>query len=477
MISTNLQENKQNIKDLFNNSSDLIIYEFTTNCNDKAFVFYIQGIIDKEILNEDLLKPLINDLEDLKEIKSKVYISPTIEVTALKDCIIPIINGDVALFIENSNVIHLFTIEKWNKRQIEQATSEMVIRGPKQAFVEDIEVNKTLIRRIIKNNNLVFEDYILGVQTNTTVSLVYLKNIVKQEVLEEIRGRIKDIETGDILGGGYIESFITDKPKIIISTVSHSEKPDVITSKILEGNIAILSDGSPDVLSVPKLFIENLHSPEDYYLKPTFATFLRILRLISFFISFTLPGIYISIALYHQEMIPTNLLISIAGQREGVPLSSAFEALLMIGFFEILKESGIRLPKAIGQAVTLVGGLVIGQAAVDAGVISATLVIIVAATGMAEFVVPKLREMTTVYRIAFLLLGSVAGLYGVTFGLVFLVVQLVSTKSFGVPFMWPFVPYDKEGIKDAIIKYPVEKLEFRPEVIAKEGSLRRSRDN
>ncbi len=477
MISNNIQENKQDIKELFNNSSDLIIYEFTTNYNEQAFIVYIGGIIDKEILNEDLVKPLINDLESSKEIKSKVFISPTTEVTELKDCITPIINGDIALFVEDLNIIHLFSIEKWNNREIAPPTSERVIRGPKQAFIENIEVNKSLIRRIIKNNDLVFEDYILGVQTNTTISLAYLKTIVKQEVLDEVRSRINNINTGGVLDGGYIEGFITDKPKMIISTISMSEKPDVISSKILAGNIAILSDGSPDVLTVPKLFIENLHSPEDYYIKPKFATFLRIIRLISFFISFTLPGIYISLVLYHQEMIPTNLLVSIAGQREGVPLSSAFEALLMIGFFELLKESGIRLPQTIGQTVTLVGGLVIGQAAVDAGVISATMVIIVAATGMAEFVVPKLREMITIYRIFFLFLGSVAGLYGVTFGLVFLVVQLVSTNSFGVPFMWPFVPYDRQGMKDAIIKYPVEKLEYRPVVIAKEDSLRRSGDN
>lgn len=477
MISNNIQENIQNIKELFNNSSDLIIYEFITNCKDKAFIVYIEGIIDKKILNEDLLKPLLLKLESIKEIKSTVFISPSIEVTELKDCVSPIINGSVALFVEDFDKVYLFTLEKWNKRQIEPPTTEMVIRGPKQAFVENIEVNKTLIRRIIKNEDLVFEDYILGVQTNTTVSLTYLKSVARQEILEEIRARVKDIDTGSILEGGYIESFITDKPKRIFATISHSEKPDVIVSKMLEGNIAILCDGSPNVLTAPKLFIESLQSPEDYYVDAKFATFLRLIRLIAFIISFSLPGIYIAIVLFHQEMIPTSLLISIAGQREGVPLSSAFEAFVMIIFFEIMKESGIRLPQAIGQAVTLVGGLVIGQAAVDAGVISATMVIVVAATGLAEFVVPKLREMITVYRIVFLILGSIAGLYGVILGFVFLVSELVSMKSFGVPFMWPFAPYDKEGIKDTIVKYPVEKLKLRPKVIANKDSLKRSGDN
>ncbi len=474
MISKNIQDNKNDIKELFNNSSDLIIYEFTTNSREKAFIVYVDGIIDKQILNDDLIKPLMIDLESAEDIKSTIYISPSKEVTELEDCILPITNGHVALFVEGLQTIHMFSIGKWNKRQVEEPTTERVIRGPKQGFVEEIEVNKTLIRRIIKNNNLVFEDYTLGVKTNTIVSLVYLQDVVKQGVLEELRDRINSIEIGGMLENGYIESYISDKPKMLISTISYSEKPDVITGKILEGSIAILCDGSPNALTVPKLFIENLHSPEDYYIKPKFATFLRIIRLISFIISFTLPGIYISLVLFNQEMIPTALLVSIAGQREGVPLSSTLEALIMIIFFEILKESGIRLPKAMGQAITLVGGLVIGQAAVDAGVISATMVIVVAATGLTEFVVPKLREMITIYRIVFLLLGNIAGLYGITFGLIFLVIQLVSTKSFGVPFMWPFAPYDKEGMKAAIRKYSIKELKYRPEVIANKNSLRRS---
>lgn len=471
MISKNIEENKQGIKELFNNSSDLILYEFKTLTKDKALIAYIGGIIDKDTLNDSLIKPLMLELKALQDIDSTVYISPSIKAIELKDCIIPITNGDVALFIQGSQIIHIFRISKWEKRSIDRVTSEMVIRGPKQGFVEDIDVNKALIRRIIKNQDLIFEDYILGIQTNTIVSLVYLKDIVKPGVLEELRIRIKGIKIGSILENGYIEGFISDNTKMLISTVAYSERPDVTTSKILEGSVGILCDGSPNVLTVPKLFIENLHSPEDYYIKPKFATFLRMIRLFAFCISFILPGIYIALVLFHQEMIPTPLLISIAGQREAVPLSSSLEAFMIIILFEILKESGLRLPQAIGTAVTLVGGLVIGTAAVDAGVISATMVIIIAATGMAEFVVPKLREMITVYRIVFLILGTISGLYGITLGLVFLVSNLVSTKSFGVPFMWPIAPYNKEGMKDFIIKYPLQEMNLRPEVIADNDSL------
>lgn len=462
MISKDFNENKKNIKELFNNTSDLILYEFEILSKERALVVYIQEIIDREILNENLLKPLMQDLASIEDIISTVYTSPLIEVTDIEECIFPVTNGNVALFIEGSPIIYIFVMEKWNNRSPEKSSAEMVIRGPQQGFVEDIYTNKSLIRRIIKNNNLIYEDYILGENTNTRVSLVYLKNIVKKETLKRLREEVASIKLDAILEGGYIESFIGNKPNLIISTVANSEKPDIVSSKILEGRIGIICDGSPNVLTVPKLFIENLHSPEDYYIKPKYASFLRLVRLLSFIISFTLPGIYISLVIFHQEMIPTDLLISIASQREGVPLSSGFEALVMIIIFEILKESSLRLPQTIGPAVTLVGGLVLGQAAVEAGVVSATLIIIIATAGMTEFVVPKLREMITIYRLLFLFLGFTSGLYGIILGLIFLVNHLVSLKSLGTSFMWPIAPYNRQGMKDAIVKYSIRDLKEKP---------------
>ncbi len=474
MISKSIEENKIALKDLFNNTSDLVFYEFQTLSEDKAMVVYFNGIIDKEILNEDLLKPIIKDLLSPWDVKSAVYISTTKEITKLDDIILPISSGNVVLFIEGLDIAYDFNLSKWPKRQVEKPMAEMVIRGPREGFVEDIQTNRTLLRRRIRNNNFVYEDFILGEQTNTTVSIAYIVGIVKPKVLEETRNKLKKIKVDKILDSGNIESYLEDKPKGLVSSIAYSEKPDVVVSKILEGSVAILIDGSPNVLTVPKLFVENLHAPEDYYIRPQLATFLRILRLISFFLAFSLPGIYIALISYHQEMIPTELLISIAGQREGVPLASPLEALLMILFFELLKESGIRLPQAVGQTVTLVGGLVIGTAAVDAGVVSAIMVIIVAATGMAEFVVPKLRELISIARIIFLLLGAIAGLYGITLGLLVVAANMVSLKSFGAPYMWPIAPYDKEGMKDTIVKYSIKKMNFRPKVIANKDARKRN---
>ena len=473
MISINIDENKEKLIELFNNTSDLMVHEFIVGSAYRAAIGYIIGIIDKTILEENIIKPLVKNLTSPYDIRSTINSSNLLEVSNLEESITYITNGSVILFIEGTETAYIINISKWPHRQVDRPTTEMVIRGPKEAFVEDIQTNKTLLRHIIKNNNLVIEDYILGVQTNTIVSFVYIKGIVKESVLEEARKRIQKLKIDSVLSSGYIEALIGGKKNGLTATIAYTEKSDIAASKVLEGSIAILCDGTPIVLTIPKLFVENLHSPEDYYINSIFATFLRIIRIIAFFMSFTLPGIFIALVLFHQEMVPTELLISIAGQREGVPLSSPFEALLIILFFELLKESGLRLPEAIGTAVTLVGGLVIGTAAVDAGIISATMVIVIAATGMAEFVIPKLRESIAILRLIFLFLGSIAGLYGITCGLVFLFMHLVSLDSFGVPFMWPIAPFDKEGMKDSIVKFHISKLEFRPKPIAKRGAGKR----
>lgn len=473
MISDNININKENLKEIFNNTSDLVLYEFETLCNEKALIVYIDGIIDKAILNEDLLKPLMKDLVSVQDIRSTVHISKVNEIKNIKDTIMPIFQGNVVLFVEGLKTAYRFEINQWTKRNIEQPATERVIRGSKESFVEDIEVNRTLIRREIMNENLVFENYILGEQTNTTVSLVYVDGIVKEEILEDLRSRIKEIKIDLVLDTGYIESYINGNTSKIVSIVGLTERPDTVAGKILEGRIAILCDGSPSALTVPKLFIETLHTTEDYYVNPIFATFLRLMRTIALFMSFTLPSIYVSLILYHQEMIPTELLMSIAGQREGVPLGTALEALLLILFFDILREATLRIPQALGEAVILVGGLVIGDAAVNAGVVSATMIIIVAVTGVSEFVVSKFREEVPILRIIFLFLGSILGLYGVSFGLIFLIVDLISIDSFGVPYMWPLAPYDRQGIKDSILKPPPQKLEFRPESISNKDAKKR----
>ena len=470
MISKEIQENREKLLDLFNYSSDIVIHDFDTLCDTKAMVCYINGFIDKEALNDNILRPLVENLVSPMDITDTVYITAIREVEDYDEIIMGIIDGHVALFHEGLEKAFILNLCKYEKRSVDISGSEQVIRGPKEAFIEDLFINKTLIRRKIRNRNLVFEDFVYGDETNTQVSLVYIKGIVNDDILAELKARMKEIKTDSVLDTNYIEEYIDDTPKSLLPTMYNTEKPDVLAGKILEGRIGIICDGSPNVLTVPKIFNECLMAAEDYYVKPIYATYLRFIRLICLFISSTLVGVFIALSNFHQEMVPTALLISIAGQREGVPFTSFFEVFLMLLFFEIMKEAGLRLPKTIGNTVTLVGGLVIGQAAVEAGIVSAIMVIIVSATGITEFVNPSLRELIVITRFILLFLGAVLGIYGVTCGLIIIVFYTAGIKSFGVPYLYPLAPYDKEAMKDFIRRSPMKDMNQRPKYISNKRS-------
>lgn len=475
MISVNIQENKMKIKELFNNSSDLVLYEFQTLADDRAMVVYINGFIDKNALNQEILRPLMQNLTSPLDIKSTVLISGMKESNNMNDIIMAINTGNVILFHEGLEICYILNLTSYEKRPVSEAENEQVLKGPKEAFVEDIGVNKTLIRRKIRNEGLVFEDFIFGEQTNTKVSIFYMNGIVNMEVLAELKQRLGRIKMDTILDIGYMEEYLDDAPGSSIKTMFNTERPDVAAAKILEGRIGILCDGSPNVATLPNISIECFMSPDDYYIKPSHATYLRLIRFMSFFISITLAGVYISLINFNQEMIPTDLLISMARQREGVPMPSFLEALFMILFFEFLKEAGLRLPKAVGQTATIVGGLVIGQAAVEAGLVSAVMVIIVSASGITEFVNPQLKVTIIFQRLFLFILGSAFGLYGVVCGMMVITFKMVSIRSFGVPYLYPIAPYDKQGIKDSFFRKPLREMNYRPKYISSKYSSRRSK--
>lgn len=477
MISKNLEKNREELKRIFKNSGDLIIYEFDTLCQKAAMVVYIEELIDRNGLYGSLIKPLIQDLTSHYDILSTVPIAGAQEVYDIEKISHKILDGNVALFVEDIEVGYLFELGKWERRSVDEPHNERVIKGPREGFVEDININKSLIRRKIKNTHLIFEGYTLGVQTNTNICLVYINSIVNPDILEELRRRIKNISLSSILDSGYIEHQIEDSPKSIVSTVAYTERPDVVAAKILEGRIAIICDGSPIVLTVPKLFIESLQTPEDYYLKPQYAIYLRIIRLLALFIAIILPGFVVALKSFHHEMIPTRLLMSIASGREGVPFTTLIEAILMILFFELMKESSIRIPGNIGPAVTTISGLVLGQAAVQAGLVGPIMVITVASTGIAEFIFPDQKEMIVLYRFIILFLSGTLGLFGIVCGLAVMIVHLISLRSFGVPFMYPIAPYDKQGMKDFIIRTPLGEMNYRPRNIGNKNQRKRNERN
>lgn len=342
------------------------------------------------------------------------------------------------------------------QRQTEEPKSETIVRGPHEGFIEDIQTNVSLVRKRLKNPALRFEKMEIGKQTRTTVLLAYLDNLAPDKLVEEARRRLKAIRTNSVLESSYIEEYIQDRTWSPFSTLTNTEKPDVVASQLLEGKIAILIDGTPTALIAPVTFWEFFNSPEDYYQRADIATFIRWIRLISFFTAVFVPSLYVAATTFHQELIPPRLLISLSAQREGVPFSALFEVLLMEIVFEVIREAGLRMPRAVGQALSIVGAIVLGQAAVEAGLISAAIVIVVSITGITNFVVPVYSFGTTqrLLRFSFILLAGFLGLFGVLCGVLFLAAHLVTLRSFGIPYMTPITPVRKSGWKDVLIRIP-----------------------
>lgn len=335
-----------------------------------------------------------------------------------------------------------------------------------------------MIRRYIKNPNLWVEKMKKGSVTNTDIALMYIQGICDEKVLKEVKQRLEKIDIDSILESGYIEQLIEDETFTTFPTMYHTERPDVVAGNLLEGRFAIIVDGTPFVLIAPALFVQFFQSVEDYYSRFDIATSIRILRVLVFFISLVAPAVYVAATTFHQEMIPTQLLVVIAAQREIVPFPAVVEALTMEVAFEILREAGVRLPRVVGSAVSIVGALVIGQAAVQAGIVSPAMVIIVALTAIASFATPAFAMAISarLIRFIFIIASAVMGFYGLILGIIMMFVHLCSLRSFGVPYMSPLAPFSSQGVKDALFRVPWWADEKRPESVSKEDKVRQGKD-
>lgn len=341
----------------------------------------------------------------------------------------------------------------WEARAISQPEAEPTVRGSRESFVETLRTNASLIRRRIKSPNLKIETLRLGEVTNTEVAIAYIEGIVNEKLVGEVKSRLERIKVDGVLESGYIEELIEDNPWSLFPTVNHTEKPDRVAAMLLEGRIAILVEGTPFALTVPNLFVEYLHASEDYYERFMFTTAVRLIRFLSMIVSLTLPSLYIAVVSFHHELLPTTLLLSVAAQREAVPFPVFVEVLMMEAMFEILREAGIRLPRPIGQAVSIVGALVIGEAAVRAGLVAAATVIMVAFTGIASFVFAYSASIAfRLLRFNMMILAGTLGILGLASGLAVIGIHLCTLRSFGVPYLSPAVPITGSDLKDVVFR-------------------------
>lgn len=476
-LSTSLKCNLDILKNILGSSNDIIYREFSfgSKMQINAAIIFLEGMTEKVTINELIIKPFMYDsrlynleceLGNISIIKNcMLSIGNVKQVTSINEIIDGCLSGDTIFLMEGSKESLVIHSKGWETRGVEEPKTEAVVRGPREGFSETLATNMTLLRRKIRNPNLTFETMQIGTQTRTNVSIVYLKAVVSPKLIKEIKERLNKINTDAILESGYIEQFIEDAPYSIFPTVGNSEKPDTAAAKILEGRAAILVDGTPFVLTMPMLFIEGFQSAEDYYSRTYFASLLRILRFGSFFISILSPATYVMLSTFHQELIPTTLLFTMAAGREGVPFPAIMEAGLMIITFEILREAGVRLPRPVGQAVSIVGALVIGEAAVTAGLVSGLMVIVVALTAVSSFVVPVYTDVAAILRMIFLILAGVLGIFGVGIGLLVLLVHIVSLRSFGTPYLAPLAPLSAEDLKDSLIRTHLWSMFTRPRTI------------
>jgi spore germination protein KA len=488
-LSSELVRNIQRIKETLGNSTDLVAREFLIGSEEcvKAALIYTDGLADsRNVLEALMLKlreaPLKQDLsasdDPLRLLKDySISIGEINPVSDFDSLFFAVLSGDTVLLLDGHAEGLIIDQRAWEDRGIKEPSSQSVIRGPKDGFTETLRTNTALIRRKIRDPNLWLESKIIGRVTRTEIGVMYIKGIVSEDILKEVHSRLDKIDTDSILESGYIEELIQDETLTPFPTIFNTERPDTVAAALLEGRVAIIVDGTPFVLIIPALFSQFYQASEDYYHRADFATVIRIIRYICVFIALLAPSLYIAITTFHHELLPTALLIGLASQREGVPFPAFVEAVMMEVTFEILREAGVRMPRAIGQSVSIVGTLVIGQAAVEAGLVSPAMVIVVSITAISNFVVPAFNMAISIRMLRFPFMGLAAsfGLFGITVGLIALVLHLCGLRSFGIPYLTPFAPIIIEDQKDNVFRLPHWALLSRPHLISQKNRIRQAK--
>ncbi len=489
---TTLSQTLPRLREEFGEGSSLIVRTFTAGANDQysAALAYVDGLADRETINVHILKSTMLDVDTEPEIEGSAK-SPIVEavqerlITASESTVVQtwdqvleeISVGNTAVFIDGAAGAIVVSTPGWDRRGVQEPVSEAVVRGPRDGFTETLRTNEVLIRRRIRSPRLRVEQMTIGDLSRTGIGIAYIKGIAEERMVDEVRQRLKRIKVDSILESGYLEEYVQDSPWSIFPQMIRTERPDIVSANLLEGRVAILTDNTPFVLIMPITLSQFLTSPEDYYERFPTGIFIRTLRYGSLIVSLTLPAVYISITTFHQELLPTDLILAIAASRQGVPFPALVEALLLEILFEVLREAGIRLPRVIGQAVSIVGALVVGEAAVSAGLVSPAMVIVVATTAISSFATPAFSFAISarILRFAFMISAATLGLFGVQLLGLLVLLHLASLRSYGIPYLAPFAPLRGSDLKDAVLRFPHWSMVTRPDQIASQDPVRQDR--
>lgn len=478
-VSASLAQNRQLIEALYGlpENKDLVLRDIVLGTSPPVdgFIVFIEGLADKSVQNLLIQSLMLFAGQAVPPekgrlalyVKDRLLPGNQVVLQSRFRAVLDAVNyGDTALFLDGCADAVIVETKGWEHRSVDRPIVEQVVRGPQEAFSETMRTNTALLRKLIKNENLTTELIKVGARNRVPVAVMYLRDLANPDLVAEVKRRIESIKTDLIIDSGMLEEMIEDNPYSLNPTVMATERPDRVAAGITDGRVAIIVDGSPFVLLVPVTMYEMLHTGEELYSRWQIGTFIRYLRALAFYLSFLLPGAYLSVVLFHHEMIPTELLLAIAGSRERVPFPSVVEVLLMELSFELIREAGLRIPGAMGATIGIVGALILGQAAVQASIVNPILVILVAVTGLAGFAIPyySLAFTLRIYRFFYIFLGGLLGFFGISIGLFVQIVLTANLKSFGVPYLAPVGPRTVPGA-DVVTRLPVFFHKKRPDYL------------
>ncbi len=466
-LSTDITKNIVSMRAAMQNSSDFINKPLQLG-GFRCELLICEGMVSISTLAELIIEPLREYRDQVYPSAQQLYVELTTADYLAADQKIVLTTDEVMQFMMSGFAVLLIDgcdkgiamgVQGFNFRSVSEPSGEQNMRGSREGFVEAARINLTLVRRRMKSPTLKFEYLSLGTKSKTDVFLVYLTDKASPAVLKKLRRRLASVKLEAILDSGYITPFLDRHSVSLFSGVGSTERPDTLCGKIMEGRVGIIVDGTPFALVAPYLFSENFQSMDDYTQRPYYASFIRCLKFFAFLISFLLPGSYVAVVTHHPELIHRELLQNIIEAQKNTPFPLMVEALIIHVVFEIMREAGLRLPKAIGHAVSIVGAIVIGDAAVSTGLVGTPMVLIVALTAVSSFVVPNLYEPVIILKFAFILLGGLLGIYGISLGLVVLLLNLCSINTFGIPYTSPISPFGHSVFRDVFFRVGWRKLQ------------------
>lgn len=466
-VSESIGTNESNLKAWFGGSTDIKRRPLIIN-GTQALGVFADGLCDEIKISQTVLGPLtapkafISGKHTVEQIL--LFVGGSADVTAartLESAFKAVLEGNYVLFLAGEPQALIFGVQGYAKKAVGEPPSEQTEFGSQEGFTDNIKDNASLLRRRLRTPELVFERLVLGEKGNTPVLLCYMSDNTDMRTLCAVRNRLLNMDLPAVLGSGWLRPFLNGSSRNLFSGSGVTERPDTLAAKLLEGRIGVMIDGTPFAIVVPYLFADHFHSPDDYLTSPAYALFIRLLRYLCFAAAIALPGMFVAVCSFHPKMLPSDIMYDIAAAEARTPFPLAVEAITIHLIYEIVREAGLRMPRAAGHAVSIVGALVIGEAAVSAGLIAAPMLIVVGITTISSAVVPKLHDRIAVFRMILIVAGGISGLFGVFLGLAFLLFQMFALSPFGVPFTYPFSPFSAREQTDAVFRASWKRLAKR----------------